>query len=156
MRIAEADREVVVAEALALADELPPGEARVEFQELAYAAEQGDVPGDLAERLGDLTAATLETGRARAVHGPGGVRTLTGVWRETPQGRAVSAGVEELNSALRAVHGQPVEGVRVAVTGPGSYAVVISAGPYELRVALDRDGATLRSVNVGGAAGAGE
>jgi len=150
MKIAEADREVVVAEALALADELPPGVARVEFQELAFAAEQGDVPGDLTGRLGELTAVALETGRARAVHGAGGVRALTGVWRETPQGRAVSSGVESLNSALRAVCGQAIEGIRVVVTGPGSYAVVVSAGPYELRVALDREGATLRSVNVGG------
>ena len=150
MRLAEADREVVVSEALALADELPPGEARVEFQELAYAAEQGEVPGDLADRLGQLAAVALETGRARAVHGPDGVRSLTGVWRETPQGRAVSEGVESLNSALRAVRGQAIEHVRVAVTSPGAYSVVISAGPYELRVALDRAGASLRSVNVGG------
>lgn len=155
MRIAEADREVVVAEALALADELPPGEARVEFQELAYAAEQGDVPGDLTGRLGELAAIALETGRARAVHGPGGVRSLTGVWRETPQGRAVTSGVEELNASLTAVRGQVVEGVRVAITAPGAYSVVISAGPYELRVALDRGGASLRSVNVGGG-GSGE
>jgi hypothetical protein len=150
MRLAEADREVVMSEALALADELPPGDARVEFQELAYAAEQGEVPGDLAGRLGELAAVALETGRARAVHGPNGVRTLTGVWRETPQGRAVSTGVEELNAALTAVRGQPVENVRVAVTAPAAYSVVISAGPYELRVALDRSGASLRSVNVGG------
>jgi hypothetical protein len=33
--------------------------------------------------------------------------------------------------------------------------VVITAGPYELRLALDREGASLRSVNVGGG-GAGE
>jgi hypothetical protein len=150
MRIAEADREVVVAEALAVADELPPGEARVEFQELADAAEQGEVPGDLAGRLGEVAALALETGRARSVHGPGGVRTLTGVWRETPQGRAVTTEVEELNAALGAVRGHPIDAVRVAVTAPGAYSVVIAAGPYELRVALDRGGATLRSVNVGG------
>jgi hypothetical protein len=38
----------------------------------------------------------------------------------------------------------------VAATAPGAYSVVIAAGPYELRVALDRNGASLRSVNVGG------
>ena len=155
MKLAEADREVVVSEALALAGELPPGHTRAELQELAYAAEQGDVPGDLAGRLGEVAAVALETGRARAVHGPNGVRSLVGVWRETPQGRAVSSGVEELNAALRAVQGQTVEAVRVAVTAPGAYSVVIAAGPYEVRVALDRAGATLRSVNVGGG-GAGE
>jgi hypothetical protein len=155
MKLAEADREVVVSEALAVAEELPPGETRSEFQELAYAAEQGEVPGDLAGRLGELAAVALETGRARAVHGPDGVRTLTGVWRETPQGRAVADDVEGLNSALRAVRGQSIENVRVAVTSPGAYSVVIAAGPYELRVALDRAGASLRSVNVGGG-GSGE
>jgi len=150
MRLGEADREIVVSEALALADELPTGESRQELQELAWAAEQGEVPGALAGRLGEVASVALETGRARAVHGPTGVRALTGVWRETPQGRAVLEQVEELNAALRAVRGLSVESFRVSVTAPGSYAVSISAGPYELRVALDRAGATLRSVNVGG------
>jgi hypothetical protein len=150
VRLAEDDRDVVVTEALALAEELPPGEAREELRELAWAAEQGEVPGDLAARLGEVAAVALETGRARAVYGPSGVRTLTGVWRETPQGRDVAAGIEELNAALGAVRGQPVETIRVSATAPGAYAVAIVAGPYELRIALDRTGATLRSLNVGG------
>jgi hypothetical protein len=155
MKLAEADRDVVVAEALALADELPPGATRSEFQELAFAAEQGEIPGELAGRLGELASVALETGRARAVHGPNGVRSLTGLWKETPQGRSVATGVQELNAALTAVRGRPVESLRVAVSAPGAYSVVITAGPYELRLALDREGASLRSVNVGGG-GAGE
>ena len=150
MRVAEADRDVVVSEALALAEELPPGEAREELRELAWAAEQGEVPGDLADRLGQVAAVALETGRARAVHGPGGVRALTALWRDTPQGRRVAAEVEELNAALTGLGGQPVEAVRVASLRPGAFALTLAAGPYEVRIEFDRAGASLRSVNVGG------
>ncbi len=150
MKVAETDREFLVTEALALADELPPGEVREAFQEVAWTAEQGDIPDELVPRVGELAALALETGRARAVHGPAGVRALTAAWRESPQGRAVVAEVEELNGVLTALGGLPVEGVRVAATGPGSFAVTLTAGAYELRLAFDRDGATLRSLNVGG------
>jgi hypothetical protein len=36
------------------------------------------------------------------------------------------------------------------VTAPGAFAFTISAGEYELRLAFDRDGVRLRSINVGG------
>ena len=150
MKVAETDREFLVTEALALADQLPPGRAREAFQEVAWTAEQGEIPEELSGRVGELTAVALETGRARAVHGPAGVRALTAAWRESPQGRAVVAEVEGLNAALTALRGLPVEGVRVAASGPGSYAVTLAAGAYELRLAFDRDGATLRSLKVGG------
>jgi hypothetical protein len=44
VKVGEAEREYVVAEALALAEGLPEGESRQAFQEIARAADQGDVP----------------------------------------------------------------------------------------------------------------
>ena len=62
----------------------------------------------------------------------------------------MASAVEDLNRALSALRGQPVESVRVAATSPGAYSVTVAAGAYEVRLSLDRAGATLRSVNVGG------
>ena len=150
MKLAEADREYVVAEALAVAEVVPAGEDRSTYQEIAWAADQGEVPEDLAERVGDLAALALETGRARTVHGPAGVRALIAVWKDTPQGRRAAERARELNEALTALRGRTIDGVRVLPTAPGNYALTVAAGDVEVRLTFDRDEATLRSINVGG------
>ena len=150
MNVAEADREFLVAEALALADQLPRGDQRSSYQEIAWAADQGEVPDDLGEHVGELVALSLETGRARAVHGPAGVRALVSVWRATPQARRLGEELEELNAGLSSLRGREIDGVRVAAAGPGAYSLSIGAGEVEVRITVDRAGARLRSVNVGG------
>ena len=150
MKIAESDREFLVAEALALSEQLPFGEARAIYQEIAWAADQGEVPDELAERVGELLALSLETGRARSEHGPAGVRALTAIWRETPQGKRQAEDLDGLNEALGALRGLSVGTVRVAASGPGAFAVTLAAGDLEMRLALDRVGVRLRSLNVGG------
>ena len=95
-------------------------------------------------------ALAVETGRARSVHGPAGVRALIAVWKDTPQGRRAAEQAEELNTALTALRGRTVESVRVLPTGPGTYAVTIGAGDVDVRLTFDRTEATLRSINVGG------
>ena len=102
------------------------------------------------EQVGELLALSLETGRARSEHGPAGVRALTAMWRETPQGAQQSQELDGLNQALGALRGLPVGAVRVAASGPGAFAVTVSAGDLEMRLSLDRAGARLRSLNVGG------
>ena len=91
-----------------------------------------------------------ETGRARAVHGAAGVRALISVWRDTPQGRKASEKTGDLNSALSVLRGATIGSVRVLATGPGAYALSLTAGDMEVRLTFDREEATLRSVNVGG------
>ena len=150
MRIAEADREFLVAEALALSEQLPIGQGRAAYQDIAWAADQGEIPEELAERVGELLALSLESGRARSEHGPAGVRALTAIWRETPQGRQQAGDVEGLNEALGALRGLPVGGIRVAASGPGGYAVTVATGDLEMRLSLDRSGIRLRRLNVGG------
>jgi hypothetical protein len=150
VRVGEAERDVLVAEALALADELPDPDRRRTYQEIAWAAEQGEIPTEWDQSVGELIFLALETGRARAIHGPAGVRALTALWRDTPQGRETANRLDELNEALTALGGLPVEGVRVAATGPGTYTITISAGDCEMRLSLDRGGVDLRSINVGG------
>ena len=150
MRVGVAEREYVVAEALALAEGLTEGETRLSFQEIAWAADQGDVPEDLSARVGDLVALAVETGRARSVHGPAGVRALIAVWKDTPQGRKAAEQAEELNTALTVLRGRTLDTLRVLPTGPGTYAMTVGAGDVEIRLTFDRSEATLRSINVGG------
>jgi hypothetical protein len=150
MRVGEAEREYVVAEALALAEVVPEGDARAAYQEIAFAADQGDVPESLSDRVGDLVALAVETGRARSVHGPAGVRALIAVWKDTPQGRRAVEHAADLNQALTALRGRELDAVRVTPTAPGAYALTIAAADVEVRLTFDRSEATLRSINVGG------
>jgi hypothetical protein len=89
------------------------------------------------------------TGPARSTDRPG-FRALTAIWRETPQGRRQAEDLDGLNEALGALRGLPVGTVRVAASGPGAFAVTLAAGDLEMRLALDRAGVRLRSLNVGG------
>jgi hypothetical protein len=150
MKVGEAEREYIVAEALSVAEIVPDVESRSAYQEIAWSADHGDVPEELAGKVGELVALAVETGRARAVHGAAGVRALISVWRETPQGRTASRKTGDLNSALSVLRGATIGSVRVLATGPGAYALSITAGDLDVRLTFDREEATLRSINVGG------
>jgi hypothetical protein len=149
VRIAGDEREVVAAEARALAEQLPPGSDRAAYQAVASAAERGEVPDDLGDRLGDVLRLALETGRAGRVHGPEGTRRLLTVWRQTPQARAIRDATDDVNAALAALDGLPVRSVRVVPTGPGGFSLAVAAGDVEFRLAVGQDDVRLRSVGVG-------
>jgi hypothetical protein len=149
MKLAEDERAVLVAEARALTEalgELDGGR----YATLASEIEAGGSDLEVTEAAGAVAALALETGRAKAVHGPAGVRALTALWKRSPQGLAAAEELDELNTALSPLRGLPVEDVRVATTGPGAFSITISAGEYEVRLAVERDGVRLRSLNVGG------
>jgi hypothetical protein len=149
VRIADDERDVVVAEALALAEQLPPGAERLAYQELAAAAERGEIPDEWADRLGDVLSLALDTGRASRVHGPEGTRRLLAVWRQTPQAVAIRGATDDVNAALASLEGLLVRSVRVAPTGPGGFSVAVSAGEVEIRLAVERGDVRVRSVGVG-------
>jgi hypothetical protein len=149
MKLAEDEATVLAAEARALAEALG-SDRSAEFDRLATSVEGGVFDENVSEAAGTVAAVALETGRARAVHGPAGVRALVAVWKLSPQGLAVAAELDELNTALTPLRELPVQDLRVAATGPGAYSLTLSAGEYEVRLAVDRDGIRLRSLNVGG------
>jgi len=155
VRIADDERDVVAAEALALAEQLPTGSNRAAYLALASAAARGDVPDDLGERLGDVLRLALETGRAGRVHGPEGTRRLMAVWRQTRQARAISETTSDVNTALAALEGLPVRSVRVAPSGPG-VSLTVAAGDVEIRLAVGGEDVRLRSVGVGASGDGGE
>jgi hypothetical protein len=156
VRIADDARDVVAAEALALAGELPPGPERAAYRELAGAAAAGEIPDAWCGRLGDVLRLALETGRAHRVHGPEGTRRLLAVWRQTPEAGAVREATDDVNAALAALEGLAVRSVRVAPTGPGGFSVALSAGDLEIRLAVGREDVSVRSVGVGVSGDGGE
>jgi hypothetical protein len=128
---------------------------RERFLALAEAASSGEIPPELEGAAGDLIALSLETGRVRSVHGRVGERALAALWRETPTGREAVEAAEDVNRALAALRGSRVGSIRVVATGPGAFALSVSADDRELNLAFDREGPRLRSINVG-AGGPGE
>lgn len=150
MNIELDERPVLAAEARSLAERLEDPEFRAPYELMAAAVEAGEVPDEVAPAVGALAALALETGRARSVHGPAGVRALISVWKRTPQGMHAANEVDELNTALTALRGLPIESLRVAVTGPGAFSLTIGTPDYEVRLVVDRDGVRLGSLNVGG------
>jgi hypothetical protein len=150
MQIEQDERPVLAAEARALAERLDDPEFRAPYELMAAAVEAGEVPEEVASAVGALAALALETGRARSVHGPAGVRALLSVWKRTPQGMDAASEVDELNTALTALRGLPLESLRVAVTGPGAFSLSIGTPDYEVRLVVDRGGIRLASLNVGG------
>jgi len=150
VKISEDERPILAAEARALAEHLDEPVARDRFEQIASSAEDGEVPESLADSVGALTSLGLETGRVRSVHGAPGVRAMIALWKRTPQGEAAAGELDELNTALTALRGLPVESVRVAASAPGSYSLTVTAGDYEVRLLVDRSGVRLGSINVGG------
>ena len=153
MKISADERDVLAAEARALVEELPPGAASGAFARIATAADAGEIPDELAVRVGELTELSLASGRARAEHGPEGVRAMTAIWRRTPSGAAADRAAQELNTALSALTGRALESVHVSATGPGASRVAISAGGHTVRLAADTAGIRLRSIDVGASDG---
>jgi len=156
VKVSTDEREVLIAEARAVAGELPPGEARDAFAEIADAAVDGVIPDELGGRVGRMLELSLGSGRAREEHGPEGVRAMTAVWRRTPSGAEAERDAQELTTALSALSGRPVEAVRVTPTGPGTTILAISAGGHTVRLTADSAGIRLRSIDVGGSDGGGE
>jgi hypothetical protein len=150
MTIEQDERSILAAEARALAERLDDPEFRAPYEQMAAAVEAGEVPEEVASAVGALAALALETGRARSVHGPAGVRALISVWKRTPQGMQIANEVDELNTALTALRGLPLESLRVAATGPGAFSISIGTPDYEVRLVVDSAGIRLASLNVGG------
>jgi hypothetical protein len=148
MKLEGDERVFLAAEATALAAQLDDPEARGRFELLAAEAELGEVADEAA--AGTVASLAVETGRARSAHGPAGVRSLTALWKRTPQGAKAGAEAGELNEALRALRGQPVEAIRVSAIGPGVRSISIAAGDFEVRLVADGSGIALKSLNVGG------
>jgi hypothetical protein len=138
--------DVALAESQAVRAMAQSDEMRERLAELAALLDDGGVDGDAAELLESVLELGLQSGRIRAVYGPGGEQAAVATLRRLPRGRERGESAREVTSALQALAGRTLDGVRVAAVGPGAFTLTIEADGIEMLVRLDRSGARLQSV----------
>ncbi len=141
-------QEVALAEAQAVLAMARDDDYRARLASLQAAATEGEVAAEDAETLQELLEVGLQTGRLRALYGPGGERAALATYRRLPNGAAVVESAREVTKALRALAGQELRSVSLEATAPGVFSLSLAAGAAEITVRLDRQGARLHSVGV--------
>jgi hypothetical protein len=141
-------QEVALAETLAVLAMARDDDYRSRLASLQAAATEGEVDGEDAETLQELLEVGLQSGRLRALYGPGGEQAALSTYRRLPNGAAVAESAREVSEALHALQGEELRSVTLQATGPGAFTLSVAAGSAELTIRLDRQGARLHSVGV--------
>jgi hypothetical protein len=141
-------QEVALAETQAVLVMVRDDAYRGRLASLQAAVTEGQVDGEDAETLQELLEVGLQSGRLRALYGPGGERAALSTYRRLPNGAAVADSAREVSEALRALAGEELRSISLDATGPGAFTLSLSAGSAELTIRLDRQGARLHSVGV--------
>src|SRR2546423_9155533 len=141
-------QEIALAEAQAVLAMARDDGYRTRLASLQAAASEGEVEGEDAETLQELLEVGLQSGRLRALYGPGGERAALSTYRRLPSSAAVAESAREVSEALRALAGQELHSVSLEAIGPGAFSLSPSAGSAGITVRLDRQGARLHSVGV--------
>jgi hypothetical protein len=148
LAIDEAQREPLLEELGALIGSLRDAGSRAPFEELAAAVAAGEVGEDLLHRLEGLLEMTLQTGRARRVHGAQGEQALLRLFHQTPRGAAARRATQAVNDALSTLAGQTIEGMLFTVQGPGVFRLGLSTDACRLTLEIDRHGVSVESLEV--------
>jgi hypothetical protein len=141
-------REVVLGEAQAVLAMVADDERRARLASLVAAVDEGEVAGDDAQALEELIELGLQTGRVRALYGPGGEQAALRVYRQLPRGREAGEAARAVTQALSALEGTTLERFALQAVGPAAFVLSLAAGGTELSVRLDRQGARLTSVGI--------
>ena len=120
--------------------------ARAEAQAVLAMVDEFLVEGDDADALAEVLELGLQTGRVRALYGPGGEQAALGLFRRLPPGKEIAATTRDLNEALSALEGRTIEKVSVSAIGPGEYGVTISTNDFEIALRLGKAGARVASI----------
>jgi hypothetical protein len=117
----------------------PSTQAR--YVALAEAASAGAVPPELVPSVEALLDLVLQRGRPLAEP------VLLGIFGRTPRGRELATATRDVNAALRALRGQPVQVVRLSST-PGRYALTLETDRARLTLVMDSSGPRIESLEV--------
>lgn len=148
VKLAGEAAEVVLGEAQAVLAMVQDENRRARLADLIAAVADGEVDDEDADALGELLELGLQTGRVRAVYGPGGEQAALRVFRRLPRGKELGDSVQEVSEALTSLAGKPLEKINISTTSPGSFLLTIAVEGLELSVRLDRQGARLTSVGI--------
>ena len=121
-------------------------ERRGRLGDLIAAIDQGELGEDETGPLSELLELGLQTGRIRSIYGPEGEQAVLSLYRKLPAGRELTQTTRDLNAALVALEGRPLERVSVNAVGPGEYGVTISTDGYEVVLRLGKAGARLATI----------
>jgi hypothetical protein len=143
-----AELEVALGEVEAVLAVVPEGDYRGRLERLREEL-GGDGPGvESTQELDRLIEIALQSGRLRAVYGPGGEAAATRLYRRLPSGRELAASATEVAEVLSSLSGQVLDEVALTVNGPGAFGLALTVGGREIAVRLDRQGVRLHSVGV--------
>jgi hypothetical protein len=140
--------EVALGEAQAVLAMVQDEDRRARLADLIAAVSDGEVNGDEAEALSELLELGLQTGRLRAIYGPGGEQAALSIFRRLPRGKELGESAREVTEALASLVGKPLEKVQLQATAPGAFLLTVAVDGLELSVRLDRQGARLTSVGI--------
>jgi hypothetical protein len=138
--------EVALAEATAVLAMVQEEERRGRLADLIAAVEDGAVQGESAQALEELLELGLQTGRLRALYGPGGEQAALKVYRRLPGGKGLSESAREVSQALSGLAGATLESVSLSAVGPGAFSLNLVVEGRELSIRLDRSGARINSI----------
>ena len=148
VRLTGEAQEVALAEAQAVRAMASDDGYRERLAGLVGAASEGEVGEEDAATLEELLELGLQSGRIRALYGPGGESAALGLFRRLPRGAAVVESADEVTTALRALEGRELGSIELRAVGPGAFTLSLAAGELEVSLRLDRQGARLSSVGV--------
>jgi hypothetical protein len=141
------EREVALAEIDAVRAVAQAGDYRDRLDGLRESIEdEGTVDPDGLAELERLVTIALQSGRVRAVYGPGGEQALLRLYRKLPGGVELAQSAAAVGEALSGLQGRALESVVLSAIGPGAFSLTVAAGGVQLKVHLDRQGARLASV----------
>ena len=139
-------QEVALAEAQAVLAMARDDDYRDRLAGLVASASEGEVADDEAALLEELLELGLQSGRLRAVYGPGGEQAALKLYRRLPRGSELAASAREVTEALSALRGKRLDSLELGAVGPGSFTLSLSAEGLDLSLRLDRQGARVASV----------
>ena len=142
-------RDVLALEAAALRDTITDPDQRDRYRALAAAVTGGEVEDALVPSLERLLDLGLRTGRVRRIHGPHAEAAVARVYHATPAGRSLGAALADVNAALGALRGLPLDRLTFAARGPGAYTLSIETAAAGLTLDIGPSGVAVKDVSVG-------
>jgi hypothetical protein len=146
LRLRAEEREVALAEALAVLAVAGDEAYRDELAQLVAALDDSELGAGEAGTLERVVELGLQTGRIRAIYGPGGEQAALRLYRRLPGGSELGASAAAVSDALGALAGRTLQSIRVEATGPGAFALTLAVDGADFSVRLDRQGARVTSV----------
>jgi hypothetical protein len=146
--LADADREIALAETRAVLAAAGSAEYREQLGDLEEAIESGVLDDADALTLEPILELALQAGRIRAIYGPPGETATLRLYRKLPRGKALQESARRVSDALETLNGHRLEGATLAAVGPGAYTLSLATDEGRLSVRFDRQGARITSVEV--------